>query len=45
MIFNSTKRFQIFFAIRLAKIDELSKPNQWKYVNSNLNPTDYATRG
>ena len=45
MISNTSKRFQTFFANRLAKIDELSEPTQWKYVNSALNPADDATRG
>ena len=45
MIHNSSKRFPIFVANRLAKIDETSNPNQWRYVPSNLNPADDATRG
>ena len=45
MISNSSKRFPTFVANRLAKIDELSKPNQWRYVTSALNPADDATRG
>ena len=45
MIHKSSKRFPTFVANRLAKIDEISDPNQWKYVPSNLNPADDATRG
>ena len=45
MIHNSAKRFPTFVANRLEKIDDLSKPTQWRYVNSDLNPADDATRG
>ena len=45
MIHNSSKRFPTFVANRLAKIDETSHPNQWKYVPSNLNLADDATKG
>ena len=45
MIHNFSKRFPTFVANRLAKIDETSNPNQWRYVPSNLNPADDATRG
>ena len=45
MIHNCSKRFPTFVANRLAKIDEKSNPNQWRYVPSNLNPADDATRG
>ena len=45
MIHNSSKRFPTFVANRLAKIDETSNPSQWRYVPSNLNPADDATRG
>ena len=45
MIHNSAKRFPAFVANRLAKIDDLSEPTQWKYVNFNLNSADDATRG
>nr|XP_039272270.1 uncharacterized protein LOC120346573 [Styela clava] len=30
---------------RLAKIEEGSEPHQWRYVPSELNPADYASRG
>ena len=45
MINNSSKRFPTFVANRLAKINELSEPSQWRYVNSSLNPADDASRG
>ncbi|XP_077973258.1 uncharacterized protein LOC144428215 [Styela clava] len=44
-IYNSSKRFPTFIAIRLAKIEEGSEPHQWRYVPSELNPADYASRG
>ena len=40
MIHNSAKRFPTFVANRLAKIDDLSEPTQWRYVNSDLNPAE-----
>ena len=45
MISNRSKRFPAFVANRLAKIDELYKPNQWRYVTSALNPAYDTTRG
>ena len=45
MISNISKRYQTFVANRLAKIDELSEPKQWHYVNSSSNPADDATHG
>ena len=44
-IHNSAKKLPTFVAKRLAKIDDLSEPTQWRYVNSDLNPADDATRG
>nr|XP_039252452.1 uncharacterized protein LOC120329740 [Styela clava] len=44
-IYNSSKRFPTFIANRLAKIEEGSEPHQWRYVPSELNPADYASRG
>ena len=45
VINNSNKRFPVFVANRLAKIDEGSNPNEWKYVDTKSNPADDATRG
>ena len=45
MINNSEKRFPVFVADRLSKIDEGSTPGQWRYVDTKSNPADDATRG
>jgi len=42
---NSHKRFPVFVANRLPKIEDCSKPSQWRFVNSKANPADEATRG
>ena len=42
---NEAKRFQTFVANRLSLIHDVSLPTQWKYVLSELNPADYASRG
>lgn len=38
-------RFKTFVANRIALIHESSSPSQWRYVNSESNPADYASRG
>ena len=42
---NETKRFHVFVANRVKKISDHSKVEQWKYVKSEANPADDATRG
>ena len=42
---NSHTRFQASVANRLATIHDLSSPSQWRYVSSDLNPADFASRG
>ena len=42
---NSHTRFQAFVVNRLATIHDLSSPSQWRYVGSDLNPADFASRG
>ena len=42
---NSTKRFQRFVANRLEYIHENSEQHQWRYVTSQTNPADHASRG
>ena len=42
---NTSRRFHTFVANRLSIIHDGSTPNQWKYVESKLNPADSATRG
>ena len=42
---NKGRRYQTFVANRVSEISEQSSPTQWKYVETNLNPTDDASRG
>ena len=42
---NTTTRFQVFVANRLAIIHDGSSVQQWKYVPSAQNPADAITRG
>ena len=44
-IHNEKKRFRIFVANRVKKIRTLTNKEQWKYINTNENPADYASRG
>lgn len=41
---NDNKRFQTFTANRIAAIQEISNPMQWRHVASKLNPADDASR-
>ena len=45
MIANTNKRFPLFIANRLTKIEEHSTSDQWRYVPTKKNPADFATRG
>ncbi len=42
---NTSRRFKTFVANRICTIRELTKPTQWRYVNTATNPADYASRG
>jgi len=42
---NTSKRFPTFVANRLSKIEAASRPGQWKYVPTNVNPADEGSRG
>ena len=42
---NESRRFQTFVANRVSKIHDASKPSQWRYVSTNLNPADDTSRG
>jgi hypothetical protein len=42
---SETRRWKIFVANRVTEIRESSQPNQWKYVPSEKNPADLASRG
>ena len=44
-IANKDKRFQTFVANRLTTIHEVSQLKQWKYVDTESNPADDASRG
>ena len=41
---NETRRFYIYVTNRVQQIRKSSTPNQWHYVQTNLNPADLATR-
>nr|CAB3263159.1 uncharacterized protein LOC104265735 [Phallusia mammillata] len=42
---NCNKRFPVFVANRLAKIEDVSRPSQWRHVSTKVNPADEASRG
>ena len=42
---NEARRFKTFVANRIATIHNGSSPSQWRYISSELNPADYASRG
>ena len=42
---NESGRFSTFVANRIAAIHDNSSPSQWRYVNTEVNPADYASRG
>ena len=42
---NESARFHTFVSNRLTVIHEHSEPSQWRYVNSEINPADDASRG
>ncbi len=44
-IANENIRFKTFVSNRVATILQASKVEQWSYINSRLNPADYASRG
>ncbi|XP_069830268.1 uncharacterized protein [Dendropsophus ebraccatus] len=43
-IYNQTKRFYVYVSNRVERIRKSSKPEQWHYVPSEMNPADHATR-
>ena len=45
MVKNTNTRFPVFVANRLAKIEEVSSPTQWRFINSELNAADHVSRG
>ena len=44
-ICNETRRFHTFVANRVSVIREATNGDQWKYVNTKVNPADEASRG
>lgn len=43
-IHNSTRRFYVYVANRVAQIRKSTKPNQWHHVATDKNPADHGTR-
>lgn len=41
---RSPKSFKVFVAHRIAEIREYTKPADWRYVPTKLNPADHATK-
>nr|XP_055041009.1 uncharacterized protein LOC129428127 [Misgurnus anguillicaudatus] len=44
-ISNEARRFHTFVANRVQRIHHSSTPQQWRYIPSDENPADYASRG
>ena len=44
-ISNDARRFHVFVANRVQQIRDRTSPSQWKYVESQINPADDASRG
>ena len=42
---NEARRFHVFVANRVERIKQSTESTQWKYVASEDNPADYASRG
>ena len=42
---NHSRNFKPFVSNRIGEIQTNSKPEQWRYVPTELNPADYVTRG
>lgn len=43
-IHNETRRFYVYVANRVQRIRGSTRPEQWKYVRTEENPADHATR-
>ncbi|XP_063878734.1 uncharacterized protein LOC135110395 [Scylla paramamosain] len=44
-IANEAKRFHVYVANRVETIRDHTSPNQWKFVETQYNPADHASRG
>ena len=44
-IYNEARRFRVFVANRVQQIRNFTDKNQWKYIESQRNPSDAASRG
>ncbi|XP_067279227.1 uncharacterized protein [Pseudorasbora parva] len=44
-IHNETKRFYVYVYNRVHRIRQSSRPEQWFYIPTELNPADHASRG
>ena len=44
-IYNETRRFRVFVANRAQTIRSYTSKEQWRHVESGLNPADHASRG
>lgn len=42
---NNSRNFKPFIANRVGEIQTVSKPEQWRYIPSELNPADIISRG
>ena len=42
---NATRRFKTFVANRLSVIHDVTEPDDWRYVPTQVNPADLASRG
>lgn len=42
---NDARRFHVFVANRIQRIKSTTEPKQWRYVKSEDNPADHASRG
>lgn len=43
-ISNDARRFYVYVSNRVLRIRSFSHPEQWKYVPTDVNPADIATR-